>query len=150
MAPWQALPAERPLSFAQTCVKVQISRFHGLCTALHSLSSLNTTSQHTRIGTGTRRIRSSLSSTSYLPSADAQGAAHFLSTNVIPLSSPQHSPQSCSSEASAQSVMPLQCLLVEMQVPLGHWKPLHFFSEIRYILPIFFSVPKAQPLSPFP
>lgn len=27
--------------------------------------------------------------------------------------------------------MPLQCLLVGMQVPFGHWKPLHFFSEIQ-------------------
>lgn len=27
--------------------------------------------------------------------------------------------------------MPSQCLLVGMQVPLGHWKPLHFFSEIQ-------------------
>lgn len=27
--------------------------------------------------------------------------------------------------------MPSQCLLVGMQVPLGHWKPLHFFSEMQ-------------------
>lgn len=27
--------------------------------------------------------------------------------------------------------MPSQCLLVGMQVPFGHWKPLHFFSEIQ-------------------
>lgn len=44
---------------------------------------------------------------------------------------PQYSPQCCSSEASEQSLMPLQCLLVGMQVPFGHWKPLHFFSEIQ-------------------
>lgn len=62
----------------------ETSRFHGLCTALHSLSSLNNTSQHAWLGTGTRRIRSSLSSTSYLPFADAQRGVHFLSTNVIP------------------------------------------------------------------
>lgn len=27
--------------------------------------------------------------------------------------------------------MPSQCLLVGMQVPFGHWKPLHFFSEMQ-------------------
>lgn len=43
----------------------------------------------------------------------------------------QYSPQCCSSEASEQSLMPLQCLLVGMQVPFGHWKPLHFFSEMQ-------------------
>lgn len=44
---------------------------------------------------------------------------------------PQYSPQCCSSEASEQSLMPSQCLLVGMQVPFGHWKPLHFFSAIQ-------------------
>jgi len=36
--------------------------------------------------------------------------------------------------------MPSQCLLVGMQVPFGHWKPLHFFSEIqnRWMLSGFF------------
>lgn len=42
-----------------------------------------------------------------------------------------HSPQRCSSEPSAQSRRPSQCLLEGRQVPFGQRKPLHLFSEME-------------------
>lgn len=76
----------------------------------------------------------------YLPlspftlSGTGLGRAEMCQPSVLGPSSspcPWYSPQCCSSKASEQSLMPSQCLLVGMQVPLGHWKPLHFFSEMQ-------------------
>lgn len=52
--------------------------------------------------------------------------------------------------------MPSQCLLVGMQVPLGHWKPLHFFSDKKKSelggfrwFPFRYKKTAAQPRFPF-
>lgn len=133
MAPWQALPAERPLSFAQSRVKHPDFTDCALpCTACpHSTTRHSTHGLHGHQEDSILLIQHLLFAFCRCSERSPFPQYQCYPTMGMPVSSPQHSPQSCSSEASAQSVMPLQCLLVEMQVPLGHWKPLHFFSEIR-------------------